>query len=438
MTEEYIPAFGNVSLLHGRKRNGNGAAPKAKPKMHEPPWFQGMVRDDRGRVMAVLANVMEALRKAPEISSSVAFDDMLKAPILTSPLPVIDDEKTPADTPRAVRDTDVSQLQEWLQRAGLPKIGRETTFQAVDLRARERAFHPVREYLGCLQWDGRSRITGWLSTYLGATSSPYHDGIGRMFLIAMVARILSPGCKADYCVVLEGEQGARKSTACGVLGGEWFSDSLPDIGHEKDAAQHLRGKWLIEIAELSATSKAEAEALKSFISRPVERYRPSYGRQEVIEHRQCLFIGTTNRATYLRDETGSRRFWPVKVGEIDTYALSRDRDQLFAEAVVCLHKGEKWWPDGDFERQHIRPQQDDRFEADVWEEIVSTYLAGRTRVTVTEVAKHALDFQSSKIGTADQRRIGAVLTKLNWKPIRDWTGRGYVPNHAAHVASDAP
>ena len=252
-----------------------------------------------------------------------------------------------------------------------------------------------------------------------------------MFLVGAVARIYEPGCKADYVAVFEGPQGVGKSRACAALGEKWFSDSLPDVTRDKDAAQHLRGKWIIEISELSALSRAEAEALKSFISRPVERYRPPYGREEVIEPRQCLFVGTTNRATYLGDDTGGRRFWPVKVGRVDVDALVSDRDQLFAEAVTAYRNGEQWWPDEAFERDHIRAEQEARFEADAWEPEIEYFLASRSRVQVSEIAREALGIVTAKIGTAEQRRISRILTRLGWTSDRDWRGRYYSPPNAA-------
>jgi len=381
-------------------------------------WLNRCIFSDTGKPLPNLANALIALRA--EMAGMFAYDEMLLAPLLMRPLGDQLDF-----SPRPLTDIDVTLVQDRLQHLGLSRLCKEITHQAIDVLAHESSFHPVLDYLDGLRWDTACRLERLFSDYFGSERSAYSHKIGELFITSMVARIYEPGCKADHMVVLEGPQGALKSTACEVLGGEWFSDNLPEIsGAGKDVSQHLRGKWLIEVSEMHAMNKAEASLLKSFISRTSERYRPSYGRKEVIEHRQCVFIGTTNKDAYLRDETGGRRFWPIKVGSIDIEALSRDRDQIFAEGVAYYRLGNPWWPEKDFERTYIMPEQATRYEGDAWEENIGAFLGSQTRVTVGQVARDALHIELPRLGTADQRRIGAVMEQLGWKrdPKKDWRG----------------
>ena len=247
------------------------------------------------------------------------------------------------------------------------------------------------------------------------------DEIGQLFLIALVARIFQPGCQADYVLVLEGPQGAMKSTACRVLAGKWFSDALPDLTHADPVrlSMHLRGKWLIEIAELASFNASETEIIKAFATRTHETYTPKYGHNEVTEPRQCLLIASTNQSSYLHDETGARRFWPVTVGDIDIPGLRAARDQLFAEAVHLYRAGAKWWPDRKFEGTHIAPEQAARFEEDAWEGVIEEWLNDPDRFsdtfTIIAIAQGALRMEAQKIGTREQRRIRKVLIQLGWK-----------------------
>ena len=408
MTTDFA-AYEEIKARHAGGANGGACGNGLDPESLD--WIKHCQCNEDGKPLSNLANALVALRNASWLRALFAYDHMLRAPLMLAPI----DDALGAGYPRPIRDVDITAVQEKLQRAGLLRVTKDMVHQAVDLRAAECAFHPVRDFLNQLHWDGRPRLQSWLESYLGVETSLYADRIGTMFLTAMVARIFDPGCKADYMLVLEGPQGAKKSTACAILGGQWFSDSLPDISGGKDVSQHLNGKWLIEVAELSALDRAEAARLKAFITRNEERYRPSYGRKEVIEPRQCVFIGTTNKSAYLRDETGGRRFWPVRVGCIDTDGLKCDREQLFAEAVMNYRRGEKWWPEQAFENEHIAPQQEARYEADAWEEAVAEFLEGIQKTTVLQLARHALSIDTPKIGTADQRRIIAVLERLGWR-----------------------
>jgi predicted P-loop ATPase len=387
-----------------------------------PEWFGKCIKGATGKPLPILANALIGLRA--EVPDMFAYDEMLCAPLLMRSLVA----GNAGFAPRPCTDIDVGVMQDRLQHLGLARLNKDVTHQAVDICAHERRFHPIRAYLTNLDWDGRSRISTLFPVYFGADSTDYTMAISTMFMVSMVARIFEPGCKADHMVVLEGAQGTLKSTACGVLGGDFFSDNLPEVGAGKDVSQHLRGKWLIEVSEMHAMNRTETAHLKAFITRQVERYRPSFGRKEVIEPRQCVFVGTTNRDTYLRDETGGRRFWPIKTDKINVDAIAHDRDQLFAEAVDRYNSGMGWWPDKDFERQHITPEQSARYEADAWEENVGAYLKTQTKVTVGQVAREALNIETPRIGTAEQRRIAAAMEQIGWRRERpagqsDWQGK---------------
>jgi hypothetical protein len=261
--------------------------------------------------------------------------------------------------------------------------------------------------------------------------------------------------------VLEGGQGLLKSAACRILAGEeYFSDQLPDIA-SKDASLHLRGKWLIEVAELRAYSRAAIDHFKEFLVRTFERYRPPWGRKEVVEPRQCAFIGTTNKKQYLRDETGNRRFWPDKTEKIDLKKLERDRNQLFAEAVHRFHKGEQWWPDAEFEREIIAAEQEARYEVDVWETPIAEFLdslpgdlVNPKRTTLLDIAIRALGYELepppqrqqgdpppvrgtpiNRLSPNDQGRIAKVLIHLGWESKHTKKERWWQPKSNSEIES---
>ena len=208
--------------------------------------------------------------------------------------------------------------------------------------ARRSPFHPVCEYLDSLKWDGGARLDGWLSDYGGAPDTPYTRAVGALMLVAAVRRVRQPGVKFDEMLVLESKQGTNKSSALRVLAtrDEWFIDDLPLNGDGKVFIERLAGRWIVEAAELKGMRKGEVEHLKGTLSRQEDTARMVYARMSVIVPRQCVIFGTTNSDRYLRDQTGNRRFWPVRVEGFDLARLGADVDQLWAEAVAREARGE--------------------------------------------------------------------------------------------------
>lgn len=233
--------------------------------------------------------------------------------------------------------------------------------------ARANSYHPVRDYLDGLAWDGTPRIAALLPKYFSAADTALNRAISAIVLIAAARRVRQPGCKFDEMLVLESEQGRDKSTALTVLAGEWFSDDLPLNADSKTVIERMHGHWIIEAAELKGMRRGDVEQLKSFLSRRRDKARMAYGRLPVEVPRQSIIIGTTNHSNYLKDGTGNRRFWPVAVGAIDVEALRRDRDQLWAEAAHREAAGESirldpaLWADAG-EQQEERRVEDPFFE----------------------------------------------------------------------------
>jgi putative DNA primase/helicase len=295
--------------------------------------------------------------------------------------------------------------------------------------ARRHSFDPLTDYLGGAKWDGKERIDNWLTDYLGVEQTHYASVVGRKFLIGAVARALDPGCKHDEMLVLEGAQGIGKSTALRYLFGDrFFTDHLPDF-HSKDAFIQLQGSWCIEVAELSAMSKADVKDVKQFLSRLIDKFRPPYGKTTVQVGRRCVFAGTVNpeEGGYLRDPTGARRFWPVMCGaKLDFSAILRDRDQLWAEAVASFKLGEKWHLEG-YDAELAAKEQDARREIDPWEEVLRSWTIGKNSATIAIAMEDAIKILPDKQTPAIRRRVGACFRALGWMSDVARPGPGEAP-----------
>jgi predicted P-loop ATPase len=229
---------------------------------------------------------------------------------------------------------------------------------------KENAFHPVQRFLRNLKWDGKERLDTMLMKYCGAEGDvQYLADVGRKFMCASVARVFEPGVKFDHVMILEGPQGVGKSTFVQTLAMKWGSDSLGDITN-KDVIDNMRGKWLIELGELASMNRAEANDLKAFITRQFDVARKAYGRRSQTYPRQCVFVGTTNDDEYLKDVTGGRRFLPVTTTRFDIPALIKDREQLWAEAVVAWELGEALYLDDASVRDYASGEQKSRLIVD--------------------------------------------------------------------------
>lgn len=301
-------------------------------------WTRKLKITEKGALAQTIENVVIILENDPKLAGCLAYNEMEHNIVTLSSTPW-----NKAKGPRQWVDADDAALRYYLERKyGIS--GKDRIFDAVNVVAQRRSFHPVREYLDSCTWDGVPRVETLLVDYLGAEDNDYTRAVTRKTLAAAVARIFRPGCKFDYMLTLRGKQGLGKSAIIAKLGGQWFSDTFTTM-QGKDAYEQVQGVWLMEVGELAGMRKAEAETIKLYISKQRDRFRPAYGRRLQEFPRQCVFIGTTNESQFLRDTTGNRRFWVVDTPNEPTRDLWEDLTPetvrlIWAEAVEIYKAGE--------------------------------------------------------------------------------------------------
>jgi predicted P-loop ATPase len=393
---------------------------KSKPK--RSGWQKGFVTTEKNEIKPNLANAALVLEHDPRWTNVLANNDFAAKVLAVRPSPADEGVLT---CPRSWTDADDIRTTIWLQRefdTSGNGFGSTAIRSAVQSAANRNRFHPVRDYLNALTWDGNPRTESWISDYMGALPSAYSFAVAQRWLVSAVARVFEPGCKADAMLVLEGPQGLGKSMVLRILGDPWFVDEVPDLT-SKDSAIQLCGRWVVEWAELSAMTKGEIEKVKAFITRQVDVYRAPYGVRAEEHAPQCVFAGTTNAGTYLRDETGARRFWPVAVTapfKIDE--LRRDRDQLWAEAVHLYRLGQPWWLDTPALQSAAAEEADGRYQQDAWEPMVERYLksgsVSQRGVEIGEVLRDVIGIDQDKWTRGQQMQVASILAHLKWERKR--------------------
>jgi putative DNA primase/helicase len=342
---------------------------------------------------------------------------------------------------RALRDSDIARIQKRIEErftGGLDKNKNEIGLQlseadirrAVFMVAEDHAYHPVRNYLRDLRWDGVKRIDSFAAKALGLVDE-LPRVLWRRWFLSAAARPLKPGCKVDTVLVLEGAQGLGKSTVFRELAGpEWFVDTAIDIT-SKDALQIIHQGWIVEWAELESLRRASAaSAFKSFVTSPVDTYRPPHARLPIQVPRTCVIVGTTNERQFLTDDTGNRRFWPVEINRrVDIEWVRANRAQLWAEAVVAVDGAERWWLD-EREEELLEDAHDEHHSSDSWTDAVLAWVANPIPLepgkierlapplddfTTADVLQFAIGKPRGQWTTPDTKRVAAILRAAGWE-----------------------
>ncbi len=368
----------------------------------------GFQRGAQGRYVPCLNGVCQVLEKHSRWKGRIWYDTFLEK--------IQTDAFGPTEN---WTDFLAVRVTRWIQAVfEFPTLGTERVHEAADAVARGNPKNSLKEWLEKLEWDDTPRLHALLDRGFGAPRDIYHVRVGECWIISMVARVLSPGCKVDTMPVFEGSQGAGKSTALAILGGEFFGEMHEDFG-SKDFVLSLKGRWLIEVAEMHAFGKTDVDRLKGIMSTRIDRIRRPYGRTTEEHPRQSVFAGTTNRDDWQQDDTGARRFWPVRCGTLNHDWLLDNREQLFAEAVARFRSGDDWWK---VPAAQAAAAADERRPGDPWEEVIAAHVEDHRTCSIRELLAHPLKIETADQDMKAERRVGSILRRLGWENYTDHSG----------------
>lgn len=359
--QEFAAKDKSVKLLMARERaqaaadDFDGLDDAELPEDYNDEWKAELEYTKSGKLLCNIANIILILENDPALAGHIVHDLFTGMDSAKDGLPW---NKNASQW----TDTDDANLRVWLEKH-YDITGKEKIADALTAVLTRHSYHPIRDYLSGLTWDGVPRLDRIIIDYMGAEDSELNRAMSRKHFVAAVARVFNPGCKYDYCLIMSGAEGIGKSTLLRVMGGKWFNDSITTL-EGKEGMEQLRRAWVVELGELSSIKRSDVEQVKAHLSKQVDIYRAAYARR-VLEHpRQCVFCGTTNEALFLKGDTGNRRFWVIPVvAELRKYrdwseAIRRDRNQLWAEAVHYYKQGEPLYLSEELEAQAKQRQQD--------------------------------------------------------------------------------
>lgn len=359
--QEFAAKDKAVKLLMARERaqaaadDFDGLDDAKLPEDYNDEWKAELEYTKSGKLLCNIANIILILENDPALAGHIVHDLFTGMDSAKDGLPW-------NKNANQWTDTDDANLRVWLEKH-YDITGKEKIADALTAVLTRHSYHPIRDYLSGLTWDGVPRLDRIIIDYMGAEDSELNRAMSRKHFVAAVARVFNPGCKYDYCLIMSGAEGIGKSTLLRVMGGKWFNDSITTL-EGKEGMEQLRRAWVVELGELSSIKRSDVEQVKAHLSKQVDIYRAAYARR-VLEHpRQCVFCGTTNEALFLKGDTGNRRFWVIPVvAELRKYkdwseAIRRDRDQLWAEAVHYYKQGEPLYLSEELEAQAKQRQQD--------------------------------------------------------------------------------